>query len=239
MAEEREGKTITVTAVPGKSIWACFTEAVEKAFAFNGRAGRREFWQFVFVAQALTSAISIVLGYGFTRSATLAVISSFIWWAFLGTILPLASLWARRAHDTGKSAWFCLVPVYNIILLFSPGTAGANKYGEDPNKPITKEVLAGSADANAALAKGSSLTEKVQIVGGTLLGVGGVGSYLYNGEVITAAMFNKITAYICMTGVGLLALSRVLAMLFKGRKTAGTPAATPRQLALERLSRRG
>jgi len=38
----------------------------------------------------------------------------------------------RRMHDVGKSGWFVLVPIYNIILVLSEGDQGENTYGPDP-----------------------------------------------------------------------------------------------------------
>jgi len=38
----------------------------------------------------------------------------------------------RRMHDVNKSGWYILVPIYNLILAFTPGTKGPNDYGEDP-----------------------------------------------------------------------------------------------------------
>lgn len=41
----------------------------------------------------------------------------------------------KRIHDTNKSGWFALVPLYNLVLLFSKGTDGNNDYGINPRKP--------------------------------------------------------------------------------------------------------
>lgn len=37
-----------------------------------------------------------------------------------------------RAHDTGVSGWWILVPLYDLYLLLAPGNEGSNKYGSDP-----------------------------------------------------------------------------------------------------------
>jgi uncharacterized membrane protein YhaH (DUF805 family) len=39
----------------------------------------------------------------------------------------------KRVHDTNKSGWFLLIPLYNILLLFSKGTVGNNDFGIDPS----------------------------------------------------------------------------------------------------------
>ncbi|MEP0264274.1 DUF805 domain-containing protein [Dokdonia sp.] len=38
----------------------------------------------------------------------------------------------KRIHDINKSGWFICIPLYNLILLFSKGSIGSNKYGIDP-----------------------------------------------------------------------------------------------------------
>ena len=35
-------------------------------------------------------------------------------------------------HDVGKSGWFLLIPIYNLILACTDGIAGENEYGADP-----------------------------------------------------------------------------------------------------------
>jgi uncharacterized membrane protein YhaH (DUF805 family) len=59
-------------------------------------------------------------------------------WLFFFIINYFAFL-VRRLHDLNKTGWFCLlnfVPFVSILLhiylLFFPGTAGTNKYGDQP-----------------------------------------------------------------------------------------------------------
>ena len=35
-------------------------------------------------------------------------------------------------HDVGKSGWFLLIPIYNLILACTEGFKGDNEYGADP-----------------------------------------------------------------------------------------------------------
>ena len=37
-------------------------------------------------------------------------------------------------HDVGKSGWFILIPIYNLVLAVTEGDKGANEYGEDPKE---------------------------------------------------------------------------------------------------------
>ena len=50
-------------------------------------------------------------------------------------LLPSIAVGIRRMHDVGKSGWFILIPIYNIILAATEGQAGGNEYGEDPKRP--------------------------------------------------------------------------------------------------------
>lgn len=91
---------------------------------FNGRARRAEYWWF-FLASLIASIV-------------LQIIDSIIGMAILGTIYSLAVLIPsiavaiRRMHDVGKSGWFILIPIYNIILACTEGDKGPNEYGADP-----------------------------------------------------------------------------------------------------------
>ena len=38
---------------------------------------------------------------------------------YLFTLLTSLSVGVRRMHDVGKSGWFLLIPVYNLILTFN------------------------------------------------------------------------------------------------------------------------
>jgi uncharacterized membrane protein YhaH (DUF805 family) len=40
----------------------------------------------------------------------------------------------KRMHDVGKSGWYLLMPIYNLILILSEGTHGPNEYGDDPKQ---------------------------------------------------------------------------------------------------------
>lgn len=86
---------------------------------FSGRARRSEYWWFflaVFVTEIVLQIISKPLYYVFV----------------LGVFIPSIAVGARRMHDTGKSGWFLLIPIYNIVLLATDTTPGDNQYGPNP-----------------------------------------------------------------------------------------------------------
>jgi len=37
-------------------------------------------------------------------------------------------------HDVGKSSWFILIPIYDLVLAVTEGDKGENEYGEDPKE---------------------------------------------------------------------------------------------------------
>ncbi|QMU63500.1 MAG: DUF805 domain-containing protein [Flavobacteriaceae bacterium] len=41
----------------------------------------------------------------------------------------------KRIHDTNKTGWLILIPLYNLFLLLSKGTISTNKFGIDP-RPV-------------------------------------------------------------------------------------------------------
>lgn len=92
---------------------------------FNGRARRREYWYFAL----MNVVIAVVLNIAAYMLPVLVILSPIY---TLATLVPGIAVGVRRMHDTGKSGWFILVPVYNLVLACTAGTKGANQYGSDP-----------------------------------------------------------------------------------------------------------
>jgi len=94
----------------------------------EGRARRTEYWMFVLIyfiiAVSLAFVEILITGDGD---------SNFIVRLFhLAMLVPSAAVGVRRMHDVGKSGWFLLIPIYNLILAVTEGEKGENKYGPDP-----------------------------------------------------------------------------------------------------------
>ena len=106
-----------------------FLKVVRDNYAnFNGRARRKEYWMFYLfyillyiVATIIDIVLLFTIGFGF-----------FTWIVSLGLLVPTIAVLARRMHDTGKSGWFMLIPVYSLILTLTEGDAGENEFGADP-----------------------------------------------------------------------------------------------------------
>lgn len=91
---------------------------------FKGRARRSEYWYFT-----LFNGIMIILWAticGLLGQVKIANTMSY------ATLLPGIAVAVRRMHDVGKSGWYLLIPIYNIILCCTDGNRGSNEYGEDP-----------------------------------------------------------------------------------------------------------
>lgn len=94
---------------------------------FNGRARRSEYWYF-FLFNVIIS-----FGFGF-------VVPQFASLYTLAVLIPSIAVAVRRMHDVGKSGWFYLIPIYNLVLAVTEGTKGSNEYGPDPKEVSVENV---------------------------------------------------------------------------------------------------
>ncbi|MGA0080116.1 MAG: DUF805 domain-containing protein [Candidatus Nanopelagicus sp.] len=75
---------------------------------FSGVSTRSQYWYFV-----LSTTIATVIAqvaFGDFGGNLVSII----------TLLPTIAVAVRRMHDVGKSGWFILVPIYNLVLAVSP-----------------------------------------------------------------------------------------------------------------------
>ena len=102
----------------GNAISSCFS----KYATFSGRATRSEFWYFYLFYMIFYVAGTVVGA---------AVGSEFLVYLFIAPLwIPNLSAGVRRMHDVGRSGWFVLVPIYNIVLFCTASSPGSNKYGD-------------------------------------------------------------------------------------------------------------
>jgi len=98
-------------------VFADLVNAVKDAFSrfidFTGVSTRSQFWYYI-LATAIASAV-VGLAFGENGQNALTLV----------TLLPTIAVSIRRMHDVGKSGWFILIPIYNIVLLASPTTVAA------------------------------------------------------------------------------------------------------------------
>ncbi len=109
---------------------------------FAGRIGRLQYFGFAVIWYIILfivmMAFSATVGVGPDPTASELSPGAGLGWLGLSVLYMIAtvSYGVRRLHDFDKSGWWyllSLVPLVNfvfaLILLFAPGTAGANRYG--------------------------------------------------------------------------------------------------------------
>jgi len=104
-----------------------FITCLKKYATFQGRARRREYWFFILFSFLLGIGAAILDAAFFngTKEAFSGIVR-------LGIFLPSIAVTVRRMHDVDKCGWFCLIPIYNLILCCTEGTQGPNRFGPDP-----------------------------------------------------------------------------------------------------------
>jgi hypothetical protein len=105
-----------------------YLKALQNYATFKGRASRSEYWYFVL----FNVIFSIVLGFvsGIVDLPILYTIYSLV------LLIPSIAVAVRRMHDVGKSGWFILIPIYDLILACTQGVKGENEYGTEPNDNV-------------------------------------------------------------------------------------------------------
>lgn len=112
-----------------------YLQVLKKYAEFSGRARRKEYWMFVLFNFIISTVLNIIDATMKTEMLNLLY--------SLAVLLPYIAVGVRRMHDVGKSGWFILIPIYNLILACTEGDKGENEYGPDPKYE--------AADGEAAL----------------------------------------------------------------------------------------
>lgn len=93
---------------------------------FQGRARRSEYWYFVLFNAIISYSLLFI---GLSAGNGLETLNSIY---SLVVFVPSIAVAVRRAHDVGKSGWYMLIPIYNLVLAATDGEPNSNEYGEDP-----------------------------------------------------------------------------------------------------------
>jgi uncharacterized membrane protein YhaH (DUF805 family) len=118
-----------------------YLEVLKKYTVFNGRARRAEYWYFVLfnlIIVIILGVIDVVAALGGLRGLGGFGIEHVY---HLGVLIPFIAVSVRRMHDVGKSGWYLLIPIYNIILAATEGEAETNEYGQNPKSPEIDDVI--------------------------------------------------------------------------------------------------
>lgn len=110
-----------------------YLEVLKKYAVFSGRAHRKEYWMFflfnIIIAMLIglvTGFTGAILGIGTALSDPASAIYS------LAILVPSIAVGVRRMHDIGRSGWWILFPVVNLVFLCLDSQPGDNEYGPNP-----------------------------------------------------------------------------------------------------------
>ena len=108
-----------------------YIDAIKSALngmpTFDGRATRSQFWWFVLFFNL------VYLGLMLAASLMSITVLGLLIYLLIPSYLAVA---AKRMHDVGKSGWFMLIPIYNIVLFVTDGEAAPNAYGDVPTNTL-------------------------------------------------------------------------------------------------------
>lgn len=105
-----------------------YIKVIQNYALFSGRARRKEYWMFFLFNVIISMVFTIIdqIFFGLYQPQWLSNLYS------LAVLVPSLAVAVRRMHDVGKSGWYILIPIYNLILAVTEGDNGPNEYGEDP-----------------------------------------------------------------------------------------------------------
>ena len=118
---------------------------------FKGRSRRSEYWMFrlfAIGALALVTVLMSVLSPGFFGDSEVtlvgAIAASVLGIGVIASMVPAIALSVRRLHDIDRTGWWLLIVIIPylgsfalFILSLLDGTAGPNRFGEDPKMRIS------------------------------------------------------------------------------------------------------
>ena len=105
-----------------------YLKVLQNYATFTGRARRSEYWYF--------ALFNLIISFGFGFICGLIQVPELAIIYTLAIFIPSIAVGVRRMHDVGKSGWFILIPIYNLILACTDGVQGDNEYGADPKSIV-------------------------------------------------------------------------------------------------------
>jgi uncharacterized membrane protein YhaH (DUF805 family) len=132
---------------PGKQAEQRSKKMRENIWSSEGRIGLKAFWIrwllytaiiFIFGSIALGLTYVLILAGGLSYIAPWIGVGALVLSALaVSCLVPIQAV--KRLHDVDKSGWFLLIPVYNLILLLTPGTEGPNRFGPEDGRAGMRE----------------------------------------------------------------------------------------------------
>ena len=109
-----------------------YVKVLKQYADFKGRARRKEYWMFVLINAIISMLMMLLDELLGTTYGPLNEEGYFDTFYALATFVPSIAVSARRMHDVGKSGWYMLIPIYNLILFCTDGEYDVNKWGANP-----------------------------------------------------------------------------------------------------------
>lgn len=117
----------------GKGSMEWYLEVMKKYAVFSGRARRKEYWMFFLVNSVISFTIGIVFGFvGIILGIDMVIFTSLSTIYGLATFVPSMAVGVRRMHDIGRSGWWLLFPLVNIVFHCRDSQPTENVYGPNP-----------------------------------------------------------------------------------------------------------
>lgn len=113
------------------NILSNYFNVIKKYVDFKGRASRKEYWLFYLANTIIYLVLGLLEGLLGINTESEESIFALIYQLFI--LIPGLAVGVRRMHDTGKSGWVIIIPIYNFIVTLKRGDRTVNEYGSQPN----------------------------------------------------------------------------------------------------------
>ena len=132
---------------------------LKKYATLNGRATRKEYWLFYLFNLIISFVLGFIEGvyYGLNSQIAPDIIPLASIYSLV-IIVPTIAVGVRRMHDTGRSGWWLLFPLVNIIFLGSDTQPDDNQYGSNP-----KDILNATAASPTQISIADQIRELAKL----------------------------------------------------------------------------
>ena len=111
--------------------------------SFDGRINRQPFWLFFIGIGVIESVLALIFGVDTALGQSVLGLFSIV------VIWPSLAVLIKRWHDRDKSGWWVLInliPIFGVIWTWIEcglfrGTAGPNRFGDDPIALSTQAAI--------------------------------------------------------------------------------------------------
>jgi len=104
-----------------------YIDVLKKYDDFSGRASRKEYWMFILFSIIIGGTLDFIVDTVFHSKLFGNICQQMIMFLSISAAV-------RRLHDTGRSGWWFLLPIVNLVFLLQGSQHGDNKYGSNPDE---------------------------------------------------------------------------------------------------------